>query len=156
EHVARDQLAGLLWDRLSPPVARTNLRQVLHELSSSFGALAKELITTRRDRIRLNVEACWIDAPAALALDPADFEVPHDELLALCRGELLEGLESGSAPFDRWLALERARVGARLHALLERKRGRIGARKNGVRARARGHAGTREGARAVQEYARSK
>src|SRR5215470_15887956 len=62
EHVARDQLAQLLWDRLSPPAARTNLRQVLHELSSSFGALAKELITTRRDRISLNLEACWIDA----------------------------------------------------------------------------------------------
>jgi len=133
EHVARDQLARLLWERLSPPAARTNLRQVLHELSSSFGALAKELITTRRDRIRLNVEACWIDALAALALDPADFEVPRDELLALCRGELLEGLESGSAPFDRWLAEERARVGARLHALLERKLGRIGATNNGAR-----------------------
>src|SRR6202008_799400 len=89
EYVARDQLARLLWDRLSPPAARTNLRQVLHELSSSFGALAKELLTTRRDRIRLNVEACWIDTLAALALDPAGVEVPHDELLALCRGELL-------------------------------------------------------------------
>lgn len=156
EHVARDQLAGLLWDRLSPPAARTNLRQVLHELSSSFGALANELITTRRDRIRLNVEACWIDALAALALDPADFEVPHDELLALCRGGLLEGLESGSAPFDRWLEEERARVGARLHALLERKLGRIGATKNGVRALARSFARARERAGSVQEYARSK
>jgi TolB-like protein/DNA-binding winged helix-turn-helix (wHTH) protein len=134
EHVARDQLARLLWDRPSPPAARTNLRQVLHELSSSFGELAKELITTRRDRIRLNVEACWVDALAALALDPADFEVPHDELLALCRGELLEGLESGSAPFDRWIGEERARVGARLHALLERKLGRMGARNNEARA----------------------
>jgi TolB-like protein len=156
EHVARDQLARLLWDRLPPPAARTNLRQVVHELSSSFGALAKELITTRRDRIRLNVEACWIDALAALALDPADVEVPHDELLALCRGELLEGLENGSAPFDRWLEQERARVGARLHALLERKLGRIGARNSGARASGRRLAGARQRGGAVQESTRGK
>ena len=156
EHVARDRLARLLWDRASPPAARTNLRQVLHELSSSFGALAKELIITRRDRIRLNVEACWIDVLAALALDPADVEVPHDELLALCRGELLEGLESGSAPFDRWLEQERARVDARLHALLERKLGSNGARKSDARAPARGLAQPPERAGTFQEPTRSK
>ena len=155
EYVSRDQLARLLWDRLSPPAARTNLRQVLHELSSSFGALAKELITTRRDRIRLNIDACWIDALAALAVDSTDIEVPHDELLALCRGELLEGLESGSAPFDGWLQEERARVGARLHALLERKLGRIGARNNGRRSAGRRLAQPREHAESVQESTRS-
>ena len=151
EHVTRDQLARLLWDQLPPPAARTNLRQVLHELSASFGALAKELITTRRDRIRLNVEACWIDALAALALDPADIEVPHDELVALCRGKLLEGLESGSTRFDRWLEEERARVGAQVHALFERKLGRTGARNNGARAPVRRHAQAREGAGTIQQ-----
>src|SRR5215467_1094228 len=66
EHVAREDLARLLWDRVSRQAARTNLRQALRELASSFGELAKELITTGRDTIRLNGEACWIDALAAL------------------------------------------------------------------------------------------
>src|SRR5215467_8206422 len=58
ERVAREQLAQLLWDRVPATAARTNLRQALHELSASFGDLAKELITTGRDVVRLNVEAC--------------------------------------------------------------------------------------------------
>src|SRR5215467_4680300 len=87
EHVPREQLARLLWDRVSREAARTNLRQALRELSSSFGDLAKELITTGRDVVRVNGEACWIDALTALALDPAALEVPHGDLLALCRGE---------------------------------------------------------------------
>ena len=37
EHVPRAELAALLWDRVSAAAARTNLRQVLHELSSTFG-----------------------------------------------------------------------------------------------------------------------
>src|SRR5262249_42395282 len=57
EHVSREQLARLLWDRVSPAAARTNLRQALHELAASFGALAKELIVTGREVVRLNVEA---------------------------------------------------------------------------------------------------
>ena len=49
EHVAREHLAQLLWDRVPAAAARTNLRQALRELSSSFGDLAKELITTGRN-----------------------------------------------------------------------------------------------------------
>lgn len=154
EHVSREQLARLLWDRVSPAAARTNLRQALRELASSFGALAKELIVTGRDVVRLNVEACWIDALAALALDPAAFEVRHDELMALCRGELLEGLDAASASFDRWLTGERARVSGRLQALLERELGRAEAKGNVARTLGRALADLRERARTLAEYAR--
>jgi DNA-binding SARP family transcriptional activator/TolB-like protein len=153
-HVSREQLAQLLWDRVSSAAARTNLRQALRELASSFGALAKELIITGRDVVRLNVEACWIDALATLALDPAAFEVPHDELMALCRGELLEGLDAASASFDRWLTSERARVSGRLQALLERELGRVEAKGNVARALGRALADLRERARTLAEYAR--
>ncbi|MBV8825300.1 MAG: hypothetical protein JO084_07990 [Bradyrhizobiaceae bacterium] len=154
EHVSREQLAQLLWDRVSPAAARTNLRQGLRELSTSFGTLAKELIVTGRDIVRLNVEACWIDALAALALDPAAFDVPHDELMALCRGELLEGLDGASASFDRWLTGERNRVSGRLQARLERELGRVEAKGNIARALGRALADLRERARTLAEYAR--
>src|ERR1700693_1317041 len=88
EHVSRAHLAGLLWDRVPDAAARTNLRQALRELSLTFGGFAKELITTSRDIIRLNVDACWIDALAALALDPSALDSRHGDLEVLCRGGL--------------------------------------------------------------------
>jgi TolB-like protein len=154
EHVPRAALARLLWDRISSPAARTNLRQALRELSSSFGDLSKELIVTGRDVIRLNVEACWVDALAALALDPAPDGVPHRELLALCRGELLEDLDGASASFDRWLVGERTRVSGRLQALLEAQLGRTATKSNAPRALTRALAGMRERARAREANAR--
>jgi DNA-binding SARP family transcriptional activator len=156
EHVSRAELAGLLWDRVSAAAARTNLRQALRELSLTFGSLAKEIITSGRHVMRLNVEACWVDALAALTLDPGALEVPNDELLALCRGQLLEDLEGTSASFDRWLADERARVSARLQALLERALARNDGKGNAARALARALAGMRERAQTLEEYARRK
>ncbi|HML12141.1 MAG TPA: hypothetical protein VK456_02470, partial [Xanthobacteraceae bacterium] len=154
EHVSREQLARLLWDRVSSGAARTNLRQALRELTSSFGDLAKELIATGRDVIRLNVEVCWIDALAALALDPAALTVPQGELQALCRGDLLADLDGASASFDRWLVGERARVSGRLQALLERELKQADARSSAARALTRALAAMRERTRTLEEYAR--
>ena len=154
EHVHRADLAALLWDRVSAAAARTNLRQALRELSSTFGGLAKELITSGRDVIRLNVAACWIDALAALTLDPGVVDVPHGDLLALCRGELLDNLDGTSASFDRWLADERTRVSARLQALLERELARAEENSTAARALARALADMRERTRTLEEYTR--
>src|ERR1700674_1542379 len=109
EHVPRARLAALLWDQVPGAAARTNLRQALRELSSAFGVFAKELISTERDSISLNVDACWIDALATTALDPSALHSRHSDLNPLCRGELLEELDGASASFDRWLLGERTR-----------------------------------------------
>jgi TolB-like protein len=154
EHVPRAHLAGLLWDRVSETAARTNLRQALHELSSTFGGLAKELIITGRDIVRLNVDACWVDALAAVALDPAALDLPHVDLPALCRGELLEDLDGASASFDRWLLDERARVSERLQALLERELVRAKPKSGTARGLARALADMRARADALREQAR--
>src|SRR5262249_48663974 len=103
-----------------------------------------------------NVEACWIDALAALELDPAGLEGAHDELLALCRGDLLEGLDGASAAFDRWLSSERTRVSGRLQALLERELEGAEIKSNTAWALKRALADLRERARALEAYARRK
>jgi TolB-like protein len=154
KHVPRAQLAGLLWDRVSEAAARTNLRQALRELSSTFGGLAKELIISGRDIVRLNVDACWVDALAAMALDSSALELPHVDLTALCRGELLEGLDGASASFDRWLLDERARVSERLQALLERELERAGPKSTMSRGLTRALAALRERADTLREYTR--
>src|SRR5262249_5051509 len=156
KHVARSDLAGLLWDRIPGPAARTNLRQALRELSSSFGDLAKERIVSGRDVIRLNVEACWVDALTALTFDPSPDDVPHGELLALCRGELLEDLDGASASFDRWLIGERTRVSGRLQALLEAQLRRTATKSNAGRALTRALGGMRERAGALEANARGR
>jgi DNA-binding SARP family transcriptional activator/TolB-like protein/Tfp pilus assembly protein PilF len=155
DHVARTDLAGLLWDRLPEAVARTNLRQALRELSSTFGGLAKELIVAGRDAVKLNTDACWVDALAALALDPARPDFPHVDLPALCRGELLENLDGTSASFDRWLLEERSRIGERLAALLERQLERAGTKSGSASRRlARALAEMRERAHTHRAYER--
>lgn len=124
EQVSHAHLATLLWDRMPKAAARNNLCQVLRELSSTFGAFARELIFIGRDIIRLNVEACWVDVLVAMALDPSACDSPSSDLSALCRGELLEGLDGASASFGQWLRRERTRVIKRLPArAMARKQG---------------------------------
>ena len=129
-HVSRVDLAHLLWDRVSERPARANLRQALRELSSSFGKFSHELISSGRDILRLNIDLCWVDALAVLALEPATDNVSYRDLKALCRGELLAGLDAVSASFDHWLLSERTRIAERLELLLGRELERSG-RKGG-------------------------
>jgi TolB-like protein len=121
EPVARSRLAALLWDRVPDAAAQANLRNALREISSAFAALADELIVIDRETVRLNAGACWVDALAAMALDPAAPEMPPGDLQVLCRGDLLESLDGASASFDRWLLRERTRLAERLELLFERE-----------------------------------
>jgi len=125
-HVSRARLAGLLWDRVSERSARANLRQALRELSSTFGKFSQELIVSGRDILRLNIDLCWVDALAVLELEPTTLNASYRDLKALCRGELLAGLDGVSASFDHWLLSERTRIAERLELLLQRELERSG------------------------------
>jgi TolB-like protein len=106
--VPRARLASLLWDKASDQQARPLLRQALRELCAAMGALAGELISAGRSTIRLNAEACWIDAAALL--DSSSPVAVRASLASFCTGKLLEDLDDVSAPFDRWLWQERTRL----------------------------------------------
>src|SRR5262249_13889939 len=105
--VPRTRLASMLWDEVSGEHAHGSLRHALSELCSAMGPLADELISAKRSTIRLNADACWIDAPAVLESSSPDSV--RNDLARLCRGELLEGLDDVSASFDQWLTRERIR-----------------------------------------------
>jgi TolB-like protein len=105
--VPRIQIARLLWDEASDELARGSLRHALLELCSAMGPLAGELISSGRATIRLNADACWIDAVALLESSSPDSV--RSDLAMFCTGRLLEGLDGISASFDRWLARERDR-----------------------------------------------
>src|ERR1700751_3626913 len=88
--VPRIQLARMLWDQPRADLALGSLRRALHEVCSAMGPLAEELISPGRTAIRLDADACWIDA---LALQ----ESSSLDLAPLCSGNLLEGLDGVSA-----------------------------------------------------------
>src|SRR5262249_7748132 len=75
-----------------------SLRHALLDACEAMGPLAAELISAGRTAVRLNADACWIDAVAMM--DPAS---RGSELARYCTGQLLEGLDGLSVSFDRWL-----------------------------------------------------
>jgi TolB-like protein/tetratricopeptide (TPR) repeat protein len=81
-----------------------------------MGPLATELISSGRATIRLNADACWIDAPALLESSSPD--AVRSDLALICTGKLLDGLDGVSAAFDRWLAQERDRFKWKTRRLL--------------------------------------
>ena len=115
--VPRSRIASMLWDRVSAAQARTSFRQALSELISAMGPLAGELISTGRATVRLNTNACWVDALALL--ESSSSHASRADLAVLCAGELLEGLGEVSGTFRQWLARERIRLKERLSGSLD-------------------------------------
>lgn len=105
--VGREELAALLWQDLSSDRSRSNLRYVLHQIST----LLPGCLEIRRHTIQfVTPPRCWIDLFAlqdCLALNTTE---ALEEGLALYRGEFMEGLYIDDAPeFEAWLVIERER-----------------------------------------------
>jgi TolB-like protein len=102
--VTRLRLARMLWEQTSDEHARGSLRHAVLDVCEAMGPLAGELISAGRTAVRLNADACWIDAVAML--DPSS---RGNELARFCTGQLLEGLDGLSVSFDHWLLRVRTR-----------------------------------------------
>src|SRR5262249_11828555 len=102
----RERRAGA--HQLSPGVERADLRH---------GPLGAELISTGRATVRLNTNACWVDALALL--ESSSSHASRADLAVLCAGDLLEGFDEVSKTFAQWLARERIRLKERLSGSLD-------------------------------------
>lgn len=99
---SRDRLSTLLWGESNEQQARHSLRQTLTALRKSSPALASGL-EAGHDTVRL--------ARGVIAVDALDLESQvagagprdGDDILALYRGDFLEGLNTRSPAFDEWL-----------------------------------------------------
>ena len=103
----RDTAADLLWSRSGQAQARTNLRQSLASLRKALGADADVIesrgpvLGLRFDAVDLDVASLGKDAPPMVAAERLDLlSVPST---------LLAGLSVNEAPFEEWLAVERAK-----------------------------------------------
>jgi TolB-like protein/DNA-binding SARP family transcriptional activator len=108
----RDKLATMLWSGNTEDSARQNLRQCLTALRKGCRNGEMVPILAEGDLLRLD--------PARVIVDVGEFEdtmrgrdpTGLSRALALCRGELLEGLNIDEGPFDEWLIGERRRLNA--------------------------------------------
>ncbi len=99
--VTRAELANTFWPDVLDHSSRASLRSALWALRRQIG----DELRVDGERVHLSDDA-WIDVREFERLGP-------DEALALCRGELLEGLD------DEWALQARARHRERVIELLE-------------------------------------
>ncbi len=105
--VTRAELAGRFWPDVLDQSARASVRSALWTLRRSLG----DALVVDGDRIALGPEgSVWVDVHEFERLAGRDPE----QALALCRGELLEGVEL------EWAILARQRHRERVVELLER------------------------------------
>lgn len=106
----RDALLEMFWPEADSERARNTLRQAVHFIKQVCGA---DIFATRGgDEVGLVSGAISVDI---LALDQRAAEGRHDEVVALYRGEFMEGFVLRGAPaFDRWLQGERTRIRKRV------------------------------------------
>jgi len=88
EH-ARAEVAARLWLDVLDSSARASLRTALSELRGALGPAAVHVRATR-ESVALGGEGLWVDLRAFSELIAAG---RREEALALCRGEVLEGLD---------------------------------------------------------------
>ncbi len=92
---SRSQLAARFWPDVLDESARTSLRSALSSVRKSLGADVDRYLITGRERVALADESLvWVDLTEFEALLASG---SAEEALALCRGELLAGLD------DDWI-----------------------------------------------------
>ena len=118
----RGALAELLWPERPAGKAAQNLRKSLSRLKRALKQpAAPDFIQATRQTLALNPEGdVWLDVDAFTAAVAFARSHDHDEVeacgtccarleeaVALYRGDFLQELLAGSAPFEEWVALQR-------------------------------------------------
>ena len=121
--VTREKLCELFWDVADDP--RSELRWCLSKLRPLVDCSTTKRLIADRKQVSLDTSSLDVDAliVARNAQKTLTSPSPNDlrSLLALFRGDFLEGLSIGRAPsFENWLASQRHRFGQLRQQLLER------------------------------------
>ena len=101
EH-ARAEVAARLWPDVLDSSARASLRTALSEVRAALGPAAVHVRATR-ETVELGGEGLWVDLRAFAELVASG---RLEDALALCRGEVLEGLD------EEWVLELRSRHAA--------------------------------------------
>lgn len=113
---SRDKLAALLWAESAQAQARHSLRQALAGLRKFLPN--KDLLIADNDSVTLH--ALPVDALQFLDLATRSDAAGLEQALRLFGGELLEGFNLRSEPFDEWLQERRSHVRERAISAIDR------------------------------------
>jgi DNA-binding SARP family transcriptional activator/TolB-like protein len=121
--VTRERLCELLWDAVDDP--RSELRWCLCKLRLLVDGPTTTRLIANRHEIWIDANSLYVDAlfVARNAQKMLTTGSPNDlrSVLALFRGDFIEGLSTDRAPaFENWLASQRHRLGQLRQQLLER------------------------------------
>jgi DNA-binding SARP family transcriptional activator len=103
--IARNRVAGVLWDLNTEEQARNNLRQAISDLNASFPKDAGLTIDANRNEVRLDAAAYRTDLALFESAGAGD-----DPGIGGPTGAPLDDLDGLSVSFDHVLAGERARI----------------------------------------------
>ena len=104
----RARLMALFWGESAERQAGQSLRRALYLIRRALGEAADGILAVRADRVSVNAVA--VDALELQRLAREDDPPSLERALALYRGELLEGLDTGATAFEEWLRSERQRL----------------------------------------------
>jgi DNA-binding SARP family transcriptional activator/TolB-like protein len=121
--VTREKLCELFWDAVDDP--RSELRWCLCKLRPLVDGPRTTRLIADRHQVWIDTNSLYIDAlfVACNTQKTLTSGSPNDlrSLLALFRGDFIEGLSADRAPaFENWLASQRHRLGQLRQQLLER------------------------------------
>jgi DNA-binding SARP family transcriptional activator/Flp pilus assembly protein TadD len=127
--VSRHLLARMLWDRVSIEQAQNSFRVCLAALEKCLHAAGVCILRRNRSSVWVDMSSVWVDAVAvatSAAVATGSQSVAAD-LLAICKGRLLEDLEDVSRPFRDWLEQERQTHQSTIYTVLSAELERAGA-----------------------------
>lgn len=115
----RERIATLLWEEYSATQARHNLRQAVSTLRKVIPDVER-LIAGDQQSLQLLKEFITVDALNFDKLCNQNGKASLQQAYALYRGELLEGLYTGSKNFDDWLEIERSHRREKILQVMDR------------------------------------
>jgi DNA-binding SARP family transcriptional activator/TolB-like protein/tetratricopeptide (TPR) repeat protein len=126
--VTREKLCELFWDAADDP--KSELRWCLSKLRRLVDRPATKRLVADRKQVWIDADSLYVDAlcVARTAQKVLSSGSPNGlrSLLALFRGDFLEGLSSERTPsFENWLSSQRHRFGQLRQQLLERLSGEL-------------------------------
>lgn len=104
----RDSLMALLWGDRADKQARHSLSQTMFSLRKAFGEAA-ECLVTDGDSVMLVPALVDVDARRFERLSASDAPPDLAAAAALCRGDLLQGLNVREIAYQDWMSSERTR-----------------------------------------------
>src|SRR5262245_7787801 len=104
----RDTLAALLWGEVPEDQSRQSLRKALFELRSTLADVKCLPLSTDGEKVSLIADEVDVLTFETLVRDGRPDALR--QAMALCQGDLLEGLRVDEPAFEDWLTRERERL----------------------------------------------